>query len=120
MLPAHIIATSIKSSRFMGHLRSKIRPGAPIATPSEYAEMRCPAVTMLICRLSATFSRMPIIPNSDMPRQNVVIASAIKLFFIALKQTLPVSGCKISKNVGKHGHLRMNEPRNREFFYGVL
>ena len=53
----------------------------PMATPPEYAEIKCPAFTILMSKSAAMSLRIPIIPNSTMPSANVPKASESSDFF---------------------------------------
>ncbi len=55
---------------------SAVSSGAPITTPSAYAEISQPACGMEMCRLSATWGRSPMAANSVVPMANAVTASA--------------------------------------------
>lgn len=85
IFPIITIATKPIRIRFQRKFLAKISIGAPTQTPNAYAEIKCPAVAMLICKFLATSGKIPIITNSATPNLIVPNANAIRLFFISLK-----------------------------------
>lgn len=77
-LPRSIIAARSIMSRRSGMRWSSTSAGEPQATPAEYIEIRCPALTIDTSTPRATSPSTPIMPNSATPRANVPSASAIR------------------------------------------
>ena len=75
-LPAQAMTMNMTINVRGGILRPNTSISVPTHTPIAYAEMKCPAVGMLTCRVCAVCGSMPIITNSAAPSTNAPAASA--------------------------------------------